>query len=294
MSIGLAKYGYNKGYKMFQQALKSVQFLIIVIAASLLQGCGGNAIDVTAKFDSTRDIEKGAVVYFQDRAVGEVASVSPHQAGSMVKFEINQEDAAQISSESAVVVNRVKPGAPLEIHNPAGEITTFLQPGQSIEGMDSMLELMAWSLGDALHESSKGVTEFISGFQDYLKSDEFQSRKSEFQEQMTEAGKAAGEALKHIEEDVTKALQDMATSEQHMADAIDQLGEELSPMVEEIARAGAELSVQIEEFAQRLEEATPEQRESGQQLIESMTRMLEKMNESMEKGAAQGEKEGGG
>ena len=270
---------------MKKTSLNLTQLVIMLGLFSVLGACGESGVSVTAKFGNTKDISDGATVYFEGRSVGEVADVSGTDTGSVVKIEINKDAAANISSGAAVVVNRVKPGAPIEIHNPAGELVESLQAGQTILGIDSMLELMAWSVGDALNEGGKELTSFVKGFTNYVQGDDFQNGKDQFRSQMNEAAGAATKAIKSIEQDIGEAFDDMLASEKEMANAIEELGNELSPMVQEMSKTGTELALEMERFAQSLERATPEQQESGQRLMESMTEMLNKLNESMEKGA---------
>lgn len=270
---------------MQKSNLKLTQLIMTLVVLSVLGACGESGVSVTAKFANTKDISDGAKVYFEGRSVGEVADVSGTDTGSVVKLEINKDAAANISSGAAVVVNRVKPGAPIEIHNPAGELVEALQAGQTIKGIDSMLELMAWSVGDALNEGGKELTSFVKGFTKYVQGDDFQRGKDEFRSQMNEAAGAASNAIKSIEQDIGEAFDDMVASEKEMANAIEKLGDELSPMVQEMSKTGTELALEMERFAHSLEQATPEQQESGQRLMESITEMLNKLNESMEKGA---------
>jgi len=262
-----------------------------LVVLSVLGACGDSGVSVTAKFANTKDISEGAKVYFEGRSVGEVADVSGTDTGSVVKLEINNEAAGKISSDAAIVVNRVKPGAPIEIHNPASELLEALQAGQTIKGIDSMLELMAWSVGDALNEGGKELKSFVRGFTNYVQGDDFQLGKDEFRSQMNEAAGAAKNAIQSIEQDIGEAFDDMLAAEKEMANAMEELGNELSPMVQGMSKTGTELALEMERFAQGLEQATPEQQESGQQLMESITEMLNKLNESMEKGAEEATQE---
>jgi len=252
-----------------------------------------NNINVTAKFKNTKDIKQGATVYFEGRSIGEVADVSGADNGSVVKLEINEDAVSSISSDAALVVNRVKPGAPIELHNPAGELIETVQAGQSIKGIDSMLELMAWSVGDVLSEGGKEFTSFVKGFKGYLQGDDFQRGKQQFQSQMNEAASAATNAIKSIERDLGDVFDEMLASEEEMAGALDALTDELSPMVQQMSKSGTELALEMERFAHSLENATPSQRESGEELMASMTEMLAKLNESMRKGAEEALPESG-
>lgn len=244
----------------FPYTLRALFGLLLV---SVLTACGSNSVDVMAKFSNTKDIAEGATVYFEDRAIGEVEDVSGHEGGSIVLLGINQDAAAKISDQAAVVVNRVKPGAPIEIYNPAGDIQNSVQDGQTIQGMDSMLELMAWSVGDAINEGSKEFGSLLSGFTEYLKGEDFQHGKAEFQQQMKDAGTAAGNALKSVEKDISEAINNMVAVEEQAAQAVEQLGDELSPLVAEISKSGQDLAGELERFAEGLENASPQDQESG-------------------------------
>lgn len=264
---------------------KTLWWVLTGLSLLLTSACSNDSVEVTAHFDNTRDIESGTKVYWQDASVGVVKSVALIDNGSQVVIGFEPAQASKISQDAAVVVNRIKPGKPLEIHNPAGPVTETLQAGQAIQAVDSMLELMAWSLGDALNSGGKQLSSMVTGFQDYVQGEEFQRNKQQFQQQVTDAIESTASALKTLEQDLTDSMQNMVATEEQMAGAIEDLGDELAPMVEEMSRSSAELSVQIDQFLQRMENATPEQRASGERLMQSLAAMLEKLNTSMQSNA---------
>jgi len=258
-------------------------FTAIIALLLLLSACGTSGVDIRAKFSDTKNIKEGAPVYFDGHQIGEVEDISGHEDGMMVLFDVKKEAAAKISQDAAVVVNSVKPGAPLEIYNPAGALGKSLESGQTIKGMDSMMELMAWSVGDAISEGGKELKSLVTGFTEYLKGDEFQRDKAEIQQQMKAAGDAAGEAMKSAERDFSEALSNLAVVEEQAAEAVEQLGKELSPVVVELIKNGAEFSQELEKFAQRLESASPEDKKTGQRLIQSLLATMAKLSENIEK-----------
>jgi len=266
--------------------LKSIGRLLLLASLTLLMAARcSSGVQVSAHFENTQDIKEGTVVYFENEAVGEVVDVEATNGGSVVRLALSEEAPKSISSNAAVVVNRLKQGAPLEIYNRdiAGQET--LKDGQELKGFDSMLQLGAWMVGDAIQLGSGSVSDLVQSFQDYLQGDKFQQDKAEVTAQIGAATTAAQEALKTIEQDVNTAVQELVDSEGDAAKSIEQLGEELSPLVGELAKSGTILAEQLEQFTKGLQEAQNEEQQAGQTLIDSLTAMLEKLNRSMQQGA---------
>ncbi|GHA12472.1 hypothetical protein GCM10008090_22960 [Arenicella chitinivorans] len=240
---------------------------------------------VSARFNQTRDIEVGRPVLFDGVSVGEVLTVTPEGAGSIVAMSVTPEAAEMISADAALVVNRIKPGAPLELHNPSGVMVEPLQAGQRVQAMDSMLELMAWSVGDAINAGGEQLAVMVDDFQRYIKSDEFQQNAQAVQQQLQDALGTTAAALKTIGDNVAQSIVNVAATEEQLAKAIDELGDELGPVVEELARSSADLATELDQFAEQLENASPEQKASGERLIQSITDLLAKLNQSLEQGS---------
>ena len=264
----------------------SVRITAACLMLVALLGCTApEPFQVSARFNQTRDIDVGRTGLFDGVAVGEVLTVTPEGAGSIVAMSVTPEAAEIISADAALVVNRIKPGAPLELHNPSGVMVEPLQAGQRVQAMDSMLELMAWSVGDAINAGGEQLAVMVDEFQRYIKSDEFQQNAQAVQQQLQDALGTTAAALKTIGEDVAQSIVNVAATEQQLAKAIDELGDELGPVVEEMARSSADLASELDEFAAQLENATPEQKASGERLIQSITDLLAKLNQSLEQGS---------
>lgn len=261
-----------------------------VVACLMLIGLVGctapQPFQVSARFNQTRDIEVGRPVLFDGVSVGEVLTVTHEGAGSIVAMSVTPEAAEIISADAALVVNRIKPGAPLELHNPSGVMVEPLQAGQRVQAMDSMLELMAWSVGDAINAGGEQLAVMVDDFQRYIKSDEFQQNAQAVQQQLQDALGTTAAALKTIGEDVAQSIVNVAATEDQLAQAIDELGDELGPVVEEMARSSADLAAELDQFSAQLENASPEQRASGERLIQSITDLLAKLNQSLEQGSS--------
>jgi len=227
---------------------KFTKILSLSILLSLV-ACSDSDINVTTTFENTQDVKEHTTVYFEDQVVGEVSDISKTGNGSLVEISIDKEAAENISSNAAIVVNRLKEGAPLEIYNSADAAGDSLAAGQEIKGLDSMFQLGAWMVGDAVQIGSGTVSQYVDAFQKYLKGNQFQADKAQMQEQVAEATTAAKEALETAGQDVVEAVDEVKGE---MAKAVEDLGEELEPMVKEFAVAEGEMAKTVEELGSEL------------------------------------------
>ncbi len=262
--------------------LKSVVVLLLLIT---LSACGNNGVEISTEFRSAQGLKEGTKIYFEERGVGEVIDIAERDSGSLVTMVIDEEAALTIDSQAAVVVNRIKLGAPLEIYASASPDTLGLQEGQQIRALNSMIELVAWSVGDALQVSTGELTGYVDSFQDYLQGEKFQEDRARVEQGVKEMAKVASEAMKSVEQDLAEAMSEIDVSEEELATAIKELGDELSPLAEEMAKSGTDLMAELEKFTQGLENATADEQQSGQQLIDSLIETIEKLNDAAERGA---------
>jgi len=262
--------------------LKAVISLIFLAG---LSACGDSGIQVTTEFRSAQSVKEGTKVYFEERGVGQVIAIVEQGSGSIVTMMIDHQAAETIDSAAAVVINRIKPGSPLEIYASASAKQLGLQDGQQLKGLDSMIELVAWSLGDAFQAGSGELSGYVDSFQQYLQSDEFEDDRAQVEAGVKEMATVAAMAIKTIEQDLASAMAEMSVSEEELALAIQQLGDELSPVAEEMAKSGTDLMFELEKFTQGLESATLEEQAAGQRLIESIIATIEKLDAAVERGA---------
>jgi hypothetical protein len=260
-----------------------------------LSACGDSGVRVTTEFRSAQGVKEGAKVYFEERGVGQVVAIDEQGSGSqgsgsqgsgsIVTMMIDPQAAETIEPGSAVVINRIKPGTPLEIYASASATQLGLQDGQQLKGLDSMLELVAWSLGDAFQAGSGELSGYVDSFQQYLQSDEFEEDRAQVEAGVKEMALVASTALKTVEQDLAAAMNEMTVSEDDLALAIQQLGDELSPIAEEMAKSGTDLMFELEKFTQGLDNATAEEQAAGQRLIESIIATIETLDAAAERGA---------
>lgn len=260
-----------------------------------LSACGDSGVRVTTEFRSAQGVKEGAKVYFEERGVGQVVAIDEQgsgsqgsgsqDSGSIVTMMIDPQAAETIDPGSAVVINRIKPGTPLEIYASASATQLGLQDGQQLKGLDSMLELVAWSLGDAFQAGSGELSGYVDSFQQYLQSDEFEEDRAQVEAGVKEMALVASTALKTVEQDLAAAMNEMTVSEDDLALAIQQLGDELSPIAEEMAKSGTDLMFELEKFTQGLDNATAEEQAAGQRLIESIIATIETLDAAAERGA---------
>ncbi|WP_353411839.1 hypothetical protein [Arenicella sp. 4NH20-0111] len=263
--------------------MSKLQFLMIGLVL-LLSACTNDGVLITTKFANTQDIKEGTSVYLGSDVVGVVDDISLTEHGSVVQLELDQELAVGVDSKAAVVVNRLREGAPLELHNPPGSVKIPVQDGQNIEGLDSMIQLVGWGIGSSIDAGSQG----LAAISEYLKSDDFEHDKAQAGIALDRGLKAAKTGLQDAEKELVKTMADINLTEEELAEVITELGEEMGPMVKELAASGTELLLELERFAENLEHSSPAEQRSGELFFNSLTKALEDLNHSFEEGVEQG------
>ena len=258
--------------------------VLAILCLLTLSACGGGGVEVTTEFRSDQGIKEGTKIYFEERGVGEVIDIAERDSGSLVTMVIDEDVAPSIDSNAAVVVNRIKPGAPLEIYASASPDILGLKDGQQIKALNSMIELVAWSVGDALQVGTGELAGYVDSFQGYLQGEKFQEDRARVEEGVREMAAVASEAMKSVEHDLAEAMSDIDVTEADLAQAIRELGDELSPLSEEMAKSGTDLMAELDKFTQGLESATAEEQQAGQELIDSLIDTIEKLNDAAERG----------
>lgn len=262
----------------------SRNLLSFALAMFLLGACDGLGFSVSTIFTNNPGIPLGTEVYLNNQVIGEVVHIEAVEGGLQVKLALDKEIAKHIGSKSAVVVNRSKQGAPLEIYNRTSSDQAMLQNGQMIKGLDSMFELGTWMVGDAIQLGSGTVSEYVESFQDYLKSDEFQSDKEVVAKRIASAKIAAEQGFKKIEQELARAAEDLAASEGDAAKAIEELSEEMAPLMQELGSEGAQMMQQLQQLSEGLVQSNPEQQAAGERFIASLLEAVKNLNEEFEGG----------
>ena len=271
--------------------MKTFKILIVMCSFVFLVACnGGNDVNVIAKFENTKDIKDGATIYYEGEKIGEVSDVVIRDSGSIIEISLQKSAVKKLTKKSAIVVNRLKKDAPLEIYSRIDGSGEKLQANQEIEGLDSMFQLGAWMIGDVVQAGTDSLSKYVGAFQKYLGSQEFEDSKVQVQEQITDITKSATQAAKSVEQEVTAAIKEFSANEEQIAKTIEQLGDELSPVVSEVARSSTELVGQLEQFISNIESnADLGEQQTGEQFLQSLVNTFEKLNKSIEEGAEQGE-----
>lgn len=266
----------------------SLRILFSMVLLAMVSACGSEGVKITTSFANTQDIEEGATVYFDSEAIAEVVDVKTQGSGTVVVLEFEEKAAQIISADAALVVNRLVADAPLELYNSGNYSAGYIQDGQEITGLDSMMQLGAWKIGDTVQVGSESLNDYVNAFQEYLQSDEFQEDKQSAQAQVNSMTNQAQDAIATIGNDLTAMVQELADSEGDAAQVVEQLGEELSPLIQDVAKSGSELMQQLEEFTKGLEQIDSGEQQSGQVFLDSLASMFEKLNDSIEEGVSEG------
>jgi ABC-type transporter Mla subunit MlaD len=261
------------------------RIILTSLMALFFTACGGSDFTVNSTFSNTKDIQEGAVVYFEDQAIGQVIDAKASDAGVTVTVKLDKRAVTKIGSKAAIVINRMKQDAPLEIHNRTPVEGDRLQDGQSIKGFDSMFQLGVWLVGDSIKLGSSRASEYLESFQGYLQSDKFDQDKQAVHKRFNTAKGVAQDAIRQVEEDLNLAADEFANSEQVAAEVVSGLGEELAPLVKELASNGAELMSQLEQFAEGLEHSDIDRQQAGAKFLDSLIQSMDKLNHAMHEGA---------
>lgn len=255
--------------------------LVLVL---LLTACG-NDVTVTTTLNSTRDVEEGAAVYLDEKVVGEVVDVDRAAGQTILKIELGEESSVAVKQNAAVVINRLKANAPIEIYNQKAEAGS-VQDGQELKGLDSMFQLGAWMVGDSLDMGADTLTGYVSAFQKYLQGDDWQQDKAQIteqaQQQVQQVATAAEAVVKQASEEVLKVTEDLKQVEGEVAAAVEQIGGELAPVFGELAKSGQTIMQELEKLSSNLEQQGDAEQAVGTQFMQSLEQALEALNDSME------------
>jgi ABC-type transporter Mla subunit MlaD len=264
-------------------ASKNTRRIILAsVMALFFTACGNSDVTVNSTFSNTKDIQEGALVYFENQTVGQVIDAESSGAGVAIRLKLDKQSITKIGSEAAIVVNRMKQDAPLEIYNRTLAQGDHLQDGQSIKGFDSMFQLGAWMVGDSLKLGSSKASAYLESFQDYLQSEKFDQDKQAVHEQFNSAKGAAQDAIRQLEEDLNQAADELASSEQAAADIVADLGGDLAPLVKELANNGTALMAQLEKFSEQLEHSDADRQQAGAKFLDSMIQSIERLSQAMQ------------
>ena len=265
--------------------MSHVKKYLAVAALALLVACGSDGVSIVADFPNSQNFKSGTPVYFENHVVGKVTAVDQSGQGAKVTLSLQPEAAEQMKGNMAAVVNRLRAGAPLELYNQVGNTAEPLQDGQSIRGLDSMVQLGAWMVGDAIQLGSSTLSDYVNSFQEYLSSDEFESDKAVVKQQIDTARAQASAAIENVESELTAAAESLLHSEQLAVESMQELSQELAPLVESLAGEGAQLATELQNLAESLQQHSDGQSPIGAEFLNSLMAALERINQAVENGA---------
>lgn len=260
---------------------KTLKLSFVTLLSFLLVACGADT-KVKTSFQSTKDVSKGEAVYLDNQVVGEVVDVSQSGGKTHLEIELDGNGVNAVMSDAAIVVNRLKADAPLEIHNRQGNSEKVVN-GQELQGLNSMFQLGAWMVGDSVDLGAEAIGDYVSAFQKYLKGDAWQKDKELLADQAKQVAKAAEVAVAQTGQELSKVVEELKKAEEPMAQAVEQIGTELAPMIGQLSTSGQSIMRELEKLTENLEKQTNQgDKELGSRFIESLNKTLETINDSME------------
>lgn len=253
---------------------------IYILFAFMLAACGSE-MQVSATLNSTKDVKEGDSIFLAGEVVGEVVNVEQQGDKTLLKIELNNKGESSIRQNAAIVVNRLKNDAPIEIYNKQNE-EVLIQKGGELTGLNSMFQLGAWMVGDSLSASSDSLTGYVDAFQRYLNGDQFQQDKRVLEDSAKQLGKDVQGVANALTEEVKKVTKDLGLTEEKAAEAVEQFGEELAPVLSELSKSSEAIVAELEKFTKSIDEQNPEAKELGSTILASLLKTLEKVNESID------------
>ena len=257
-----------------------IRAIIFLLSTVFLAACGSE-MQVTTTLNATKDIQSGDLVYLSGAAVAEVVEVDQHAGKTKLTLELNEDGESSIKHSAAIVVNRLRANAPLEIYNKQGA-TASIKDGAELQGLNSMFQLGAWMVGDSLSSGTENLSGYVDAFQRYLDGDEFQQDKQAVQDVAKQLSQEVQGAAQIITEEAKKVTKDLGITEQKAAQAIEQLGTELAPLLNDFSKNGQAVVEELEKFSENLAEQNPEAKELGSTILLSLLKTLEKVNDNLE------------
>lgn len=267
---------------MIRQTLVKTRLLLLWPIVVLLQSCGLGQVEVNTEFSSDTDVIVGLQVFHQDERVGEVTELATKDGKVLVKLAIDKSAAANIDHRSAVLVNRLRPGAPLEIISRNQQEFESLADRQSLVGLDSIFQVGAWMLGDLSEIQSGSISDYLDAFNGYLKSERFDRDAEIMRREFEVLKQSATQTLSAIETELERTAGKIEESEQALSEALGELGElgeELSPSMDELAALGSQVLEEIEAFTESMKSMSAEEQQTAQQLLERLEQSLERINQ---------------
>ncbi len=266
--------------------MQKIIMKISVVALTLLLVACGNDVRVSVELSNTRDVKEGALVYLDEQKIGEVVDVEQQEGQTQLTIELDNHGVEAVKQNAALVINRLKPEAPLEVYNRQGS-NLAIQDGQQLQGLDSMFQLGAWMVGDSLSVGANTLSGYVSAFQQYLDGDQWQQDKQVLENQAKQTAAAAQSMVEQVTTEVAKVNEGLAQAENDAAEAVEKLSNELAPVVAELAKSGESIVHELEKLTQNLNQQTEQQQAVGTDFMKSLATALEKLNESIEQSVEQ-------
>ncbi len=253
---------------------------LLILFTFMLVACGSE-MQVSATLNSTQDVDEGDEVFLADVVVGEVVDVEQQGNKTLLKIELNNKGESSIKQNAAIVVNRLKNNAPIEIYNKQNE-EVLIQKDAQLTGLSSMFQLGAWMVGDSLSAGSDSLTGYVDAFQRYLNGDQFQQDKKVLEDGAKQLGKDVQGVADALTEEVKKVTKDLGMTEEKAAEAVEQFGQEIAPVLGELSKSSEAIVAELERFTKNIEAQNPEAKELGTTILSSLLKTLEAVNESID------------
>lgn len=241
---------------------KRYRLITSLIAACVLVSCGSlsNSVRVSVVFDHVDGLKSGHVVQFKGMEIGKVKAVRQTAEGATVRLQIAADEASQVQRNAAAIIVDGEPQQ-VRIYNP-GTRGDPITEGDTLYGLNSSLELLAWQAGSSVGAMTHALQEATDTVEDYFESEEWERAKGEMQMQLDLLAKESSETLERMGKDYAALLNELEAQSEVAMDEARKLYAALSK----------ELEAQLREF-----------REKGRHdLADALQRLLDALKSAME------------
>lgn len=257
-----------------------MRLVISILCAFMLTACSSE-MQVSATLNATKDVKEGDSVFLASDVVGEVIDVEQQGDKTLLNIELNNAGESSIKQNAAIVLNRLKANAPLEIYNKQAE-QALIEEGAELTGLSSMFQLGAWMVGDSLDAGNESLNGYVDAFQRYLNGDQFQQDKKVLENGVKQLGSDVQGIAEAMTDEVKKATQDFGLVEEKAAKAVEQFGKELAPVLGELSKNSQAIIDELEKFTENIQAQNPEAKELGTTILASLLKTLETVNENID------------
>ncbi|MDH3279980.1 MAG: MlaD family protein, partial [Gammaproteobacteria bacterium] len=188
--------------------VREITQTLLLGAAIGLAACQ-SSLRTNVAFEDGLGLKSGDAVRLDQHAVGQVESVVEADDGVVVTLVLTTQQVSQLRSGAAAMIMHEEGTRYVQLFNAlTGDP---IADGQTLLGLNSAIEYLAWVAGDAIDRTNASLTLAAQSLNEYLESEEWQNRKREMEsdlgrlsESLHELGARAQRDFSELTEQIEK------------------------------------------------------------------------------------------